>query len=185
MSGWYFYLFILNISWKIILLSFLKKYLQHQQEQALNQILSGIPVSEKVTNSDLFRAALFDLKAWNVSVFCTFMCYFNTDSPSLFFKQMAPIHITPTTPEVDPVNITFNNIRLTAAINFRKLYPGAYTYCKCLHLSMRLTKLKLTQADPSCLLIMPEGGMAMSTLTACCFISSTVRLNVYLLALFV
>ena len=52
---------------------------------------------------------------------------------------MAPIHITPTSTDVDPINIKFDNIKLTAAVNFRKLYPGAYTYRKCLHLSMRLT----------------------------------------------
>ena len=61
---------------------FSKKKLQHQQEQALNQILSGIPVGEKVKSSDLFRAALIDLKAWNVSI-CALRSFLNTALLSL------------------------------------------------------------------------------------------------------
>mgnify|MGYP004277932639 CR=1 FL=1 len=37
---------------------------------------------------------------------------------------MAPIHITPTSSAYSPQNISLDDVKLTASISFRKLYPG-------------------------------------------------------------
>tara|TARA_B100001057_G_scaffold381480_1_gene387359 strand:- start:168 stop:500 length:333 start_codon:yes stop_codon:yes gene_type:complete len=72
------------------------------QEQGLNQLLATTPGDEYITNSNLYRRALTDLKAWNV----------------------APVHITSIFSDVQPVNISFIDVKITSATSFRNLFPG-------------------------------------------------------------
>ena len=74
------------------------------QDQGMSQLLKGLDDSKDPadeTSNDLFRAGLLDLKAWDVAV----------------------VHVSKTGP-VEPKNIIFDDVKLTASTSFRKLYPG-------------------------------------------------------------
>lgn len=73
------------------------------QEQALNQLTylnSGDP--DIPADNRTYARGLFELKAWN----------------------MAPIHVTNLVRDYSPTGLKFQNIKLTASISFRKMYPG-------------------------------------------------------------
>ena len=73
------------------------------QEQGLNQLTylpTGSPLLPK--DRDTIKQGFFDLKAWN----------------------MACIHITNTNKDFKPTDVVFRDIKLTSALNFRKMYPG-------------------------------------------------------------
>lgn len=70
------------------------------QEEALMQL--GNPDPEMKSTEDTFRNAFFKLKGWN----------------------MSPVHITNSKSDRDPTNISFSDVKLSSATNFRKMFPG-------------------------------------------------------------
>ncbi len=73
------------------------------QEQGLNQLTYKPSNSPEIPEDrDTLKLGFFDLKAWN----------------------MAPIHITTVNRAYSPTDVVFRDIKLTAALNFRKMYPG-------------------------------------------------------------
>lgn len=70
------------------------------QEEALMQL--GNPDPEMKSTEDTFRNAFFKLKGWD----------------------MSPVHITNSKSDRDPTNISFSDVKLSSATNFRKMFPG-------------------------------------------------------------
>ena len=56
----------------------------------------------EVSTESTFRRAFLKLKGWD----------------------MSPVHITNRVPGIEPQNISFSDVRLSAATNFRKMFPG-------------------------------------------------------------